>query len=74
MTKDEYVELFHKVQLNLVAFKPLFHCDDEVLKLVNHAIEAEREACAKLLDDATGTNSIVSCASAAKAIRARSED
>jgi hypothetical protein len=34
----------------------------------------EREACAKLLDDATGTNSIVSCASAAKAIRARSED
>jgi hypothetical protein len=34
----------------------------------------EREACAKLLDDATGTNSIVSCASAAKAIRARNQE
>jgi hypothetical protein len=36
--------------------------------------EHERGACAKLLEDARGTNSIVSCASAAKAIRARSQE
>lgn len=51
MTWDEYNNLFHKLELNLVAFKPLMECDHEVLKLVNAAIEAEREACAKVLDD-----------------------
>jgi hypothetical protein len=48
MTREEYSELFHKEQLNLVAFKQLFHCDREVLRLVNAAIAAEREACAKV--------------------------
>ena len=52
MTWDEYNKLFHKLQLNLVAFKPLMECDAEVLKLVNAAIEQEREACAKLCEDA----------------------
>ena len=47
MTHDEYNKLFHELQLNLVAFKQLMQCDQEVLKLVNAAIEAEREACAK---------------------------
>ena len=51
MTWDEYNKLFHKLQLNLVAFKPLMECDAEVLKLVNAAIEQEREACAKLCED-----------------------
>jgi hypothetical protein len=51
MTRDEYVRLFHKLELNLVAFKRLLDCDEEVLKLVNAAIAAEREACAKLLDE-----------------------
>jgi hypothetical protein len=46
MTWDEYNLLFHKQQLNLVAFKRLMDCDEEVLRLVNSAIEAEREACA----------------------------
>ena len=50
MTWDEYNPLFHKHQLNLVAFKRLMDCDEEVLRLVNSAIEAEREACAKLCD------------------------
>lgn len=50
MTWDEYNKLFHKLELNLVAFKPLMECDHEVLKLVNAAIEAERDACAKILD------------------------
>jgi len=50
MNWDEYNKLFHELQLNLVAFKPLMQCDQEVLKLVNAAIEAEREACAFLCD------------------------
>ena len=50
MTWDEYNKLFHKLQLNLVAFKPLMECDAEVLKLVNAAIEQEREACAQIAD------------------------
>ena len=51
MTKEEYNLLFHKEQLNLVAFKRLMDCDEEVLRLVNRAIENEREACAKMCDD-----------------------
>ena len=47
MTREEYNLLFHKEQLNLVAFKRLMDCDEEVLRLVNRAIENEREACAK---------------------------
>ena len=49
MTWDEYNKLFHKLQLNLVAFKPLMECDAEVLKLVNAAVKAEREAILKLV-------------------------
>jgi hypothetical protein len=48
MNRDEYNILFHKLELNLVAFKRLMDCDEEVLKLVNAAIEEEREACAKV--------------------------
>jgi len=51
MTWEEYIDLFHKEQLNLVAFKQLFQCDHEVLRLVNAAIAAEREACAKVCDE-----------------------
>jgi hypothetical protein len=51
VNRDDYNILFHKLELNLVAFKPLMECDQEVLKLVNAAIEAEREACAKVLDE-----------------------
>ena len=47
MTWEEYNQLFHKEQLNLVAFKRLMDCDEEVLRVVNRAIENEREACAK---------------------------
>jgi hypothetical protein len=50
MSREEYNRLFHKHKLNLVAFKPLNDCDEEVLRLVNAAIEAEREACAKVCE------------------------
>lgn len=51
MTREEYNLLFHKEQLNLVAFKRLMDCDEEVLRLVNRAIENEREACANICDE-----------------------
>ena len=51
MTKEEYSLLFHREQLNLVAFKRLMDCHEEVLRLVNKAIEKEREACAKVADE-----------------------
>ena len=69
MTRDEYNKLFHTLELNLVAFKRLMECDDEVLRLVNHAIEAEREACAKLCEE-PGWNTANWCA---KQIRARGQ-
>jgi len=49
MTREEYNRLFHKEQLNLVAFKRLMDCDEEVLRLVNKAIEKERDACALMV-------------------------
>ena len=48
MNRDEYNKLFHKVGLNRVAFKMVNDCDEEILALVNAAIEADREECAKL--------------------------
>jgi hypothetical protein len=51
MNRDEYNTLFHRLELNLVAFKRLMDCDEEVLKLVNAAIEAEREACADIAEN-----------------------
>lgn len=76
MTWDEYNKLFHKLQLNLVAFRPLMECDAEVLKLVNAAIEQEREACAMEADYeaarwAYSPEAREPCEEVAKAIRAR---
>ena len=51
MTREEYIKLFHKEQLNLVAFKRLLDCDEEVLRLVNSAIKTERETCAKIAEE-----------------------
>jgi hypothetical protein len=75
MDREEYNRLFHKHKLNLVAFKPLNDCDEEVLKLVNAAIEAEREACAKVCDVLAVHPEYASDITkvAAQAIRARSE-
>ena len=50
MTSDEYNKLFHKTQANLVAFQPLMQCDHEVIKMIEAAVEAEREACAKVCE------------------------
>lgn len=42
MTHAEYYKLFHRAKVNLVAFKPVYHCDDELRKMVEMAVEAER--------------------------------
>jgi hypothetical protein len=55
MNWNEYNKLFHIHKLNLVAFKRLMDCDEEVLRLVNAAIEAEREQCALICDHAMDT-------------------
>jgi hypothetical protein len=75
MTRDEYTQLFHREQLNLVAFKRLMDCDHEVLRLVNAAIAAEREACAKVCDALAAHPEYASEITklAAHAIRARSQ-
>jgi hypothetical protein len=69
MTWDEYNKLFHELELNRVCFKHLFQCGDEVLKLVNTALDAEREEHASMVErmgiEGYGTLAI------AAAIRAR---
>ena len=72
MTWEEYIKLFHREQLNLVAFKRLMDCDQEVLRLVNAAITAEREACAKLVEN-YGPARVLSGEDCAAAIRARGQ-
>ena len=45
MNREEYIDLFHRAQVNLVAFKQVNDCDEELRKMVEMAVEAEREAC-----------------------------
>jgi hypothetical protein len=73
MTNKEYIELFHRAQVNLVAFKPVFHCDDELRRMVEVAIEDEREACAKLCENFYRNGNWITKKEAAAAIRARGD-
>ena len=43
MKWDEYNILFHKLNLNRVAFKEVKDCSEEILTLVNAALASERE-------------------------------
>ena len=68
MTQDEKVALLRQAGVwDVIGFPG---CID---KLIDIVAAYEREACAKLLEDAAYTGRIISCTSAAKAIRARSE-
>ena len=51
MTSAEYSKLFHRAEVNLVAFKQVNHCDNELRRMIEMAIAEEREACAKVCDD-----------------------
>lgn len=50
MTREDYIKLFHRANANLVAFKQVFHCDEELRKMVEIATADEREACAKVCE------------------------
>ena len=71
MTRNEYIDLFHKAQVNLVAFKQVFQCDEELRKMVEMAVAAEREACAQLCDDWAKNSYLAKAKSCARIIRAR---
>ena len=51
MNWDEYNILFHKLNLNRVAFKEVIDCSEEILTLVNAAIAAERKEWVGLTDE-----------------------
>jgi hypothetical protein len=51
MTREEYIDLFHRAEVNLVAFKQVNDCDEELRKMVEMAIEAERGACALMCEE-----------------------
>jgi hypothetical protein len=67
MTQEEYIRLFHKAQVNLVAFKQVFHCDEELRRMVEMAVEAEREATAKFFDGKVGQADLRDIAAAIRA-------
>jgi hypothetical protein len=76
MTMKEYLQLFHRAKVNLVAFKPIFHCDEELRNMVEMAVEEEREACARTIDDLVLEHpgrADLTAQQCAQAIRARGE-
>jgi hypothetical protein len=44
MTDIEYNKLFHRANINLVAFKRVNDCDSELRGMVEMAVAAERDA------------------------------
>lgn len=51
MTRDEFSLLFHKANLNLVAFRRVMDSYSELQRMVEMAVNQEREACAKICDE-----------------------
>ena len=60
------------VQADREADKIIIEYHEATIKRLESGILAEREACAKVCEDASGTGKIISCMCAAKAIRGRS--
>ena len=78
MTKEEFSLLFHRAQVNLVAFKMLYEPEafEAMHRMVEMAIAEEREACAKLCEEGGRDESgriHVQAWGCAKAIRARGQ-
>ena len=73
MTQDEIIQTLRNVVAENQNFTTWTVSTPHLVALVNHAIAKEREACAKIFDDAKGTGKIASCREAAIAIRARGE-
>lgn len=53
MTKEEFSLLFHRAQVNLVAFKMLYEPEafEAMHRMVEMAIAEEREACADIAEN-----------------------
>lgn len=51
MTQDQIIQMLHKVIAENTNFTTWTVSTPHLVALVNHAIEAEREACAKLVED-----------------------
>ena len=50
MTQDQIIQMLHKVIAENTNFTTWTVSTPHLVALVNHAIEAEREACAKIAD------------------------
>lgn len=78
MTQEEFSLLFHRAQVNLVAFKMLYEPEafEAMHRMVEMAIAEEREACAKVCEEGGRDESgriHVQAWGCAKAIRARGQ-
>lgn len=51
MNLDEYNELFHRAQVNRVAFVPVMQADEHLLRMVNLALSEQRELIASWVAD-----------------------
>ena len=51
MNREEYIDLFHRAEVNRVAFKQVNDCGEELRKMVEMAVEAEREAILAVIGD-----------------------
>jgi hypothetical protein len=71
MTQDEMIEIARKAGslIEIAQEKDLLWLASFAKLIAQH----EREACAQMLEAASKTGKIISCTSAAKAIRARGE-
>ena len=76
MTEQEIIEIVREAG----GYSPEKYPDewrldvDDLLRFAKLVAEKEREACAKIFDDAKGTGRIASCREAADAIRARGQE
>ena len=51
MNWDEYNKLFHRAQVNRVAFVPVMQADEHLLRMVNLALDEQRERIAAWVED-----------------------
>ena len=73
MTQDQIIQILHKVIAENSNFTTWTVSTPHLVALVNHAIEAEREACAKICDSFQERDVGMQPAECAGAIRARGQ-
>jgi hypothetical protein len=73
MTQDEILEALHKVVQENKHYTTWTVSTPHLVALVKLAIEHEREACAKIVEDLEAWNMDDPSSTAAKAIRARGQ-